>query len=327
MSEGRSMSEEQTSAQSQNQPATDLAPNSPDLTAAQQGAGAILQQAREARGLHIEALAALLKVPVKKLQALESDRLDLLPDAVFVRALASSVCRVLKIDPVIILAKLPQIDAPKLISQGMGINTPFRAPGDRAGFLVWGQVSRPAVLVGLLLLGAALVLIFLPAIKTAISSIRLESAIFGSSSAKSEKAPSSVALFETMSSGSRNPGVTPVSPTSTGSMSGVASGPLRDVDGAAATPSSTVMSATAPLQTSDIVRFTVKTESWVEVVDAKGQVVLRRIVTAGEVAGASGVLPLIVVVGRADATQVRIRGKVFELGPVTKDNVARFEVK
>jgi cytoskeleton protein RodZ len=87
------------------------------------------------------------------------------------------------------------------------------------------------------------------------------------------------------------------------------------------------MSATAPLQTSDIVRFTVKTESWVEVVDAKGQVVLRRIVTAGEVAGASGVLPLIVVVGRADATQVRIRGKVFELGPVTKDNVARFEVK
>ena len=43
-------------------------------------AGALLRQAREASGLHIAALAVLLKVPVKKLEALESDRLDLLPD-------------------------------------------------------------------------------------------------------------------------------------------------------------------------------------------------------------------------------------------------------
>ena len=40
-----------------------------------------------------------LKVPVRKLEALEDDRYDLLPDACSSRALASSVCRTLKIDP------------------------------------------------------------------------------------------------------------------------------------------------------------------------------------------------------------------------------------
>ena len=44
-------------------------------------AGALLRSAREAAGLHIAALAVSLKVPVKKLEALEQDRMDLLPDA------------------------------------------------------------------------------------------------------------------------------------------------------------------------------------------------------------------------------------------------------
>ena len=59
----------------------------------------------------------------------------------------------------------------------------------------------------------------------------------------------------------------------------------------------------------------------------KGQVVLRRTLAAGEVVGASGALPLKVIVGRANATQVEIRGKVFDVNAVAKDNVARFEVK
>ena len=61
-------------------------------------AGALLRQAREEAGLHVATLAANLKVPVRKLEALEDDRYDLLGDAVFVRGLASSICRTLKVD-------------------------------------------------------------------------------------------------------------------------------------------------------------------------------------------------------------------------------------
>ena len=58
-------------------------------------AGTMLREAREAVGLHVGALAVSLKVPVKKLEALEADDLEQLPDAVFARALAATVCRTL----------------------------------------------------------------------------------------------------------------------------------------------------------------------------------------------------------------------------------------
>ena len=55
--------------------------------------GALLREAREAQGLHIAALAAAIKVTQKKLELLEADRFDALPDATFARALAQTVCR------------------------------------------------------------------------------------------------------------------------------------------------------------------------------------------------------------------------------------------
>ena len=70
-------------------------------------AGALLRQARQAKGLHIAALAVSLKVPQRKLEALEADRYGELPDATFVRALAQTVCRALKVDRAPILALLP----------------------------------------------------------------------------------------------------------------------------------------------------------------------------------------------------------------------------
>jgi len=67
--------------------------------------------------------------------------------------------------------------------------------------------------------------------------------------------------------------------------------------------------------------------SWVEVVDAKGTVQLRKTLIAGEIVGVSGILPLIVVAGKADALDVSVAGQPFNLMGIAKDNVARFEVK
>ena len=70
------------------------------------GAGQLLRQYREGAGLHIVALSSALKVARAKLEALEADRLDDLPDVVFARALAMSCCRYLGKDaePVLALA-------------------------------------------------------------------------------------------------------------------------------------------------------------------------------------------------------------------------------
>ena len=123
-------------------------------------AGTLLRNARQAQGLDIDALAATLKVSTQKLQALEQDRVDLLLDPAFARALASSVCRMLKVDPAPVLQRLPPITAFKMTAQNRGINTPFRPREAGPGSSPRMQFSRPAVLLGLALLLGALVLIF-----------------------------------------------------------------------------------------------------------------------------------------------------------------------
>jgi cytoskeleton protein RodZ len=51
------------------------------------------------------------------------------------------------------------------------------------------------------------------------------------------------------------------------------------------------------------------------------------LLAAGETVGASGPLPLAVTVGSVSTTDVQVRGKPFDMAPVSRDNVARFEVK
>ena len=69
-------------------------------------------------------------------------------------------------------------------------------------------------------------------------------------------------------------------------------------------------------------------ESWITVTEAGGKVLLRRLVASGETVNLSGSLPLSVVVGRASNVDVLVRGKAFDLAPITKSGgVARFEVK
>ena len=61
-----------------------------------------------------------------KLELLEANRFDELPDATFTRALALSVCRVLKIDATPVLVRLPQTAEHGLEHVARGLNQPFR---------------------------------------------------------------------------------------------------------------------------------------------------------------------------------------------------------
>lgn len=297
----------------------------------QQGpsAGTLLRRAREAAGLHIAALAVSLKVPVKKLEALEQDRYDLLPDLVFARALASSVCRTLKVDAGPVLERLPQTAAPQLATRSASINAPFRSPRDGPGPSMFGQLSRPVVLAGLALLLGALVLIFLPDIKLP---VQLQSSM-GSSPAAGVAGPDTAGQPAAQAGEPLAGGL--ISTGSLSSLTPAANSGAAPMPAAApvATASATLSAAAslanpgAPAEAGGIVTFSATSESWVKVTDAKGAVVLRRTLAPGESAAATGALPLTVIVGRADTTQVLVRGQVLNLSAMTRDNVARFEVK
>lgn len=318
---------------SENATSMEIEPANSIPTPAAVSAGALLRQAREAAGLHVAALAVSLKVPVKKLEALENDRLDLLPDAVFARALASSMCRALKVDSAPILERLPLTATPRLSPADQSINTPFHAPGERARSSVLDQLSKPVVLVVLVLLIAALIMILFPSIK---SSAEGQASTSDDKAVESSVIPVSaigpvVTVTQPVLSA---PAVLQQSITIT-SPAPAASSPLplsNDTAAASlvAVPAASIVSAT-PAQvsgsTSGLVVLKAKGTSWVEVTDGSGVVQVRKTLEAGEAISASGTLPLSVVVGRVDNTEVQVRGKGYDLSRIAKDNVAKFEVK
>lgn len=292
---------------------------SPDATLT---AGQMMRNARESAGLHVAALAVSMKIPVKKLEALEADRLDLLHDAVFVRALASSVCRSLKIDPAPVLNKLPVTTTPRLGSYERGINAPFRPAGEAAGVSVAALLSRPPVLIVIALLIAAAVVVFFPNIKVTEASVEMT----GSATApgSSEGQPDMESFAPVVAA--PTPVSQPVLPKSVPAVAEQMAGGSVKVASVAA---EVVRSASIPLTSSTglVVFLAARAASWVKVVDSKGVVQLSKTLDVGEVAGASGATPLSVVVGRADMTDVEVRGKTFSTEGLVKENVARFEVK
>lgn len=297
-------------------------------------AGALLRDAREAAGLHIAALAVALKVPVAKLEALEADNFSALPDMVFVRALASSVCRTLKIDPQAVLALLPQGEGPRLSAGDVGLNAPVKGFAGRSSAAPFkGAGSRSFVwAVGLLLIGAALMM-FLPRGLDADLSALLKQP---ETTTKIPMPTGNVAQEISVAVGAeeRVPAPAPAPAAAAGvgvelpagesiKPAGIASHPIVLPSVEASAPSS-APAADAP---SGVLAFKARSESWIQVRDAAGALVLQRNLAPNELVSVSGVLPLAVVIGRADATEVFVRGKPYDIGPVSRENVARFEVK
>jgi len=67
--------------------------------------------------------------------------------------------------------------------------------------------------------------------------------------------------------------------------------------------------------------------SWVEIKDGKGAILLSTMGFPGATHAVDGVAPLDVVIGNAEAVAVTLRGEAFDLGPHTRQNVAKFTVK
>lgn len=269
-------------------------------------AGLLLKAAREAQGLHIGALAVTLKVPVRKLEALEADRHEDLGDLVFTRALAASVCRVLKVDAAPVMAALPHSEIPRFKTDDAGLNTPFKAGGAVSGQALKSRLTSPLALgVALLLLGA-LLLVMLP----------------------EGEAPDPVPASALPVTGTEALRAAPAVDLAAAPASapGPAVSPAPEAAPAVAQDGATVP-APAALGNAAVLMLESRGASWVEITDAQGVLQLRRILAAGEQVRSQGPLPLSVVLGRADEVAVTVRGQRLDVSTMTKANVARFEVK
>lgn len=295
-------------------------------------AGTLIRQAREQAGLHIGALAVSLKVPVKKLEALEGDRLAELPDIVFARALAATVCRILKVDSVAVLAALPQTVTRSSGNVGGTAKPAFRSTGHNPQRSILEKLTRPFMLMGVAFAVGALALIVYPSLEPFFTGTSGSSEI-GMRSVSSATVRDNLGTSQPVLTPDQNANALAVrqAPIQLGgaAVAAPASLPtLTAVDiGSTGTAESPKLEPQAGVEMTGILTLTSKGTSWVEVVDASRITQLRKTMAAGESLAVSGTVPLSVTVGRADTIEVQVRGKTIDLAAFTKDNVARFEVK
>ena len=301
------------------------------------GAGRLLRQAREQQQMSVQALASTLKVPVYKLQALEEDRWDVLTDSVFTRSLALSVCRLLHIPAEPVLAGLPKHEAAKLASNPEGINAPFKEKTLRSlmsSSQDSGSSNAVKVVAALLIaVAGGAGLYFVPQWQAA-------------EEAQAAAAPGEAATDEPlfMPQLQTEPETPVAEPSEAKSESVTAVTAASAAVDATATPPAAVTAAaeaakavaaapepaSKPAATANgrVLRFAATGESWVQVRDAQQQVVMEKMLKAGDVyQEAAAGRPLQIVVGNASATTLEIDGVATDLTASAKNNVARFEVK
>lgn len=280
-------------------------------------AGGLLRQARQARGLHIAALATSIKVTPRKLELLEADRFDELPGATFTRALAQTVCRTLKIDPAPVLALLPASVDKGLERMSRGLNEPFRDRPGRQLPADFSFLKNPVRLGAIALVVLAVVVYVLPG-----SWIGERLRFAPSASAPAASEPASTTVTETVGDAT----VPVVGPDASASAAVVTvhSAPAE----AGAEPAASVPSGVATAPVTGALQLRTTSESWVEVIDRRGVVLFSRMLQPGETVGLDGTSPLRLKIGNASATRVTYKGEGVDLAPVTsRDNVAKLELK
>ena len=307
-------------------------------------AGQMLRAAREARGLHLAVLSVNLKVSVRQLEALEADRHEALKGAAFVRALALSVCRQLKLDPGAVMAALPKGDAPKVLEPvaKVAAHSPVRSSSRQRSNK---GLSRQVLLLAVLMLAGVAALVWWPDIQWPETSRNdpfasnqpapevmgqaqnpeqtpAEAAPAGS---VPEASPASAPALAAASAPQTRPASEPVTTSASPSASKPALTPLATASAApaASTPSGAPVrsSVSAPL----VLRL--KADAWVEIRDKFRGVALKRQVKAGEVLALDLQAPVFVYTSRADHTELQWQGKAVDVSGNTLNNELRIQIK
>lgn len=302
-------------------------------------AGQLLRAERLKAGVHLAVLSVTLKVPVKQLEALEADQIDPAKGAVFLRGLASAVCRHLHVDPAPVLALLPTVPAHLAPQRSVGEApsparrlSAMRSPGHQAWpSAVWGAAGMVILIAALLWLPSPAQWLWLDDLKHSLSW-----ASVNDESAESDVAPTASPGPNVVDFPQASPVMEPASATTAMQPSDPAQ--QAPVQSGAQQPTAPLAAPTppAPAQASSAATssgksaewvFSASADSWIELKNGANTVVWSGLLKSGQSQKIQSPLPVSVVVGRAQAVTVTLRGQAFDLKPHTQVTVARFEVK
>ncbi len=310
--------------------------------------GALLRAAREKLGMSTNDIAAKLRMGVKQVQALEANDYAALPKGTFLRGFVRNYARQVSLngDEVISLLEKAHSGA-SLVSatsevapaqQNIRVQRPSgdlatpkaRALGTLAFVLIlaavawyWWEFMRP---------GRSVEAVVLPVAQTT----RVSQPAIGPPATVDQPSvtateATSIASPPGTPTGSDVTRAAPVLPAPATAVTVAAASvaaiptpkaPSENVAPVAAKPA--VQSAPAGSST---LGFTFTGESWVEVTDANGKILVSKRFKAGDAEEIFGRGPLSVVIGNAQATRMAANGREFDLVPHTRVSVARVTVK
>ena len=334
----------------------------PDTQPQSMAPGQILKRAREGKNLTVAAIATLMNLDLRTVEALERGNQNELPAPIFVRGYLRGYARLVGVDEATVLeayqAQNPQEPKPRPV----GISRVPVRPAFRAS-----AISLKAVFLAIILLVLAWVGVeWGPDLIARVSGdAAQEAAVVESALVPNAQQVTSGAELVTSDAEQLAADTADMSPASKVSpelseqsvvqteSNGTAPVPLdlpepQPVPIAEAPPLVAQTEPEMPAE-SDIVtpaviapektpvqavaglgelrlELRISSDSWVEVKSADGKSLLLGLLRKGDTRSVTGKAPMTVVLGNAAGVEVQVDGKLFELGRYTRDNIARFEI-
>ncbi|MBZ2208375.1 helix-turn-helix domain-containing protein [Massilia soli] len=305
--------------------------------------GQTLAAAREAMGWSVEQIADQLKMAVRQVVALEAGDYAALPGPAVVRGFVRAYAKVVRLDPAPLVAQIA-LDEPEAALAG-SVRRDRPASFSEVRFPSHGKRSKLPLLpiLGVVLVAAA-----------GIGAWQLgvvPGALFGGSTPAADTAVPTVTVLTPSAPVMQDPSVPLISvpppaggtdaapgaqtPAVTGPVRGVGTPPAGAAPAAATSvaPPAAVPAPTAPAVAAPAAAganplvMAVREDSWVEVRDANGKALLRRMVKAGETASVEIAGPSVVIVGKPAAVTATLRGAPVALPPMQGSTISRVKVQ
>jgi cytoskeleton protein RodZ len=275
--------------------------------------GAMLRQGRESRGLSVDDVAQALKLTPKQVAAIESEEFDILPGNTFARGFVRNYARFLQFDPAPLMAALErqlahaEVDLSPVSNAGGTMPTGFASRG----------VPR-AVWLFLAIAVAALVLVVY------LDRLRPQPA-----PAETDGVAAAVPAAALAPPATENPaGEPPGEPVPAAGAVPVV--PAAVIPAAPAEPPAAPVAAEAQAapaeQAMRRLAFSFARDSWVQVRDGSGKVILSNIHAAGSTRTVEGVPPFSLIIGNAPGVTLSYDERPVDLKPHTASTVARLKL-
>lgn len=254
--------------------------------------GTILREARERLGLSVADVSSSIKFASRQIEALEADDFAHLPEPAFVRGFVRSYARLLHLQPETLRAALPQAEKQSVALEAKALNdVPFpNAYSERKPNIIW--------------LMAALVVAVVLALSAWMMSSSLRKPDIQKKTGVSEAGNVVIQTMELPQ---------PVA------VSAIA---------ASSESASQAMSTPSPINSPPgIIRLVFDKDSWVEVTDRNGKILLSRINPQGTEQNLNGTPPFSLVIGEAKNVHLYFKGKLVDLAPYSNLDVARLTLE